>query len=429
MTTDLTPAPDSGPQADELTTLDTLTDPIAVSTTGSTGAVLGTGASTAPTGPVAPAEDTARSRLAGRVLVVAGNLEQHKYPAIILAAAHSLDSTGLVICGNEWTTTMRRARHANADMFLMYDPVEACKQFASKDDPFPLGETPEDQGVLFDKPTLEARLQGQIAAGASVAVTPTGYVRAGDQLALRAVITAANKLTRTDMVVLLPLDYKWLTGPALKTLIGVINRSKHPVAITLGDSSTDPLSHPGVLAGARTLAGLDKPPMFHKTDLAGLDMMAHGALATSIGVIASKRRAPIPGTSAWAPRTRRGATVLLPELLRFRRTLDMTDQWYASKKAPDCGCQVCEGQPIDRFTSEEYDCVIAAQHNGLGIIGFTNEAAAAGGYRTYWVDKVNDAVAAHEALSQYVGSQIDPPKEVTAWQRGLSGTPTAPQAP
>ena len=48
-------------------------------------------------------------------------------------------------------------------------------------------------------------------------------------------------------------------------------------------------------------------------------------------------------------------TVLIPNLVRFRRSLDMQDQWYASRRAPDCPCTACGGQPIDRFGVDEYD--------------------------------------------------------------------------
>ena len=371
----------------------------------------------------------ARVGLAGRVLIAAGNLQQHKYPALIQAEAASLGHTGLVISGNDWSTMMRRIRRACPDLFLVYDPVESGKLFASKDDPFPQAATADmDTEALFGLtlPTLEERIEHQINSGASVAMTPTGYIRAGDQLALRAVITGAEMLNRDDVVVLLPLDYKWLVGPALKTIVGVIKRSKHPVAITLGDSSSDPMSHAGVLAGARTLAALPGPPIFHKTDLAGFDLMAHGALAASVGVIASKRRAQIPDEKIYAPRTKKGATVLLLDLLRFRRTLDMTNRWYASRKSPDCTCRVCNGQPIDRFTSEDYDCIVAAQHNGVGILSLTSQAAAAGGYQRFWPDAVRDAVAAHQTLSQYVGTQIEPPRQLTAWNSGLPPGPSAP---
>jgi len=378
----------------------------------------GTPGRSTKTRPKAPG--SARERLSGRVLVVAGSLERHKYPALIQAEAISLESTGLVICGAEWAAAVRHIRASHPDLFVLCDPVESERLFASAEDPFPQ-EGGQAEG-LFPFATLEERLQAQIEAGASLAMTPTGYIQAGDRLALRAVITQANTVKRDDVVVLLPLDFKWLVGAALKLVMAAVKRCKHPVAITLGDSNGDPMSHRGVLDGAHELAALEDPPMFHKTDLAGLDMMAHGALATSVGVIASKRRASIPGKAPFAPRTKKGATVLMPTLLRFRRTLDMQDQWFASRQAHDCRCVVCNDQPIDRFGSHEYDCVFAAQHNAVGIIGYVNEAGHGGGFPAYWPDKVRDAIVAHVTLGQYVGTPVNPPRELEAWSKALPGS-------
>lgn len=371
----------------------------------------------AETRQVAPA--SARTLLSGRVLVAAGTQEQHKYPEIIKAEASSLEMTGLVVCGADATVTLRRIRASHPNLFLMCDPPGSETFTASADDPFP--QRDGDQDTLFALATLDEHIQAQIDAGASVAITPTGHIQAGDRVALRAVINEAETLKRDDVVVLLPLAHTWLVGAALKTVVAAVKRSKHPVAITLCDSSTDPMSHKGVLAGAHELAALDDPPMFHKTDLGGFDAMAHGALAASVGVIASKRRGGIPGKGFFAPRTKKGANVLVRDLLRFRRSLDMQDQWYASRSAPDCDCTVCGGQPIDRFSSEDYDCLTAAQHNAICVIGYVNSAHTAGGFADYWPEAVRDAIVAHATLSQYVGTEIDPPRELVAWNKGFPG--------
>lgn len=364
--------------------------------------------------------ESARTRLLGRVLVAAGSQDRQQYPALIRTHATSLATTGLVVGGSDWAPSLRNMRAGHPDLFLLHDPVESQKFCATAETPFP--QAAATQETLLPAATLEQRLQDQIDAGASVAMTPTGYIQAGDRPALRAVIEATNTLLRDDVLVLLPLDHKWLVGTALKAIVAAVNRSQHPVAITLGDSNSDPMSHPGVLDGVHELAAMDAPPMFHKTDLAGFDAMARGALAASVGVIASKRRAAVPGQKAYAPRTNRGAVVLLDDLLRFRRSLDMQDQWYASRSAPACDCSVCHGRPIDWFTSEEYDSVAAAQHNAIGFIDCINDASARGGFAAWWPGKVQDAIVAHETLGQYVGTRIDPPKELLAWYKAWPGS-------
>ena len=87
----------------------------------------------------------------------------------------------------------------------------------------------------------------------------------------------------------------------------------------------------------------------------------------------------------------------------------MQDQWYASRKAPDCHCTACGGQPIDRFGVDEYDDAEPTEHNAIGVIGYINNAHAVGGFTAAWPDIVRDGVAAHASLSQYVGTKVDPP--------------------
>jgi hypothetical protein len=322
----------------------------------------------------------------------------------------------MVVGGTDALVTVGAIRRAHPDLFIMCDPHESANLFATAENPFPMHDAPPGQDSFFPSPTLADRVQGQIGAGASVALTPTGYVQAHDHQALRAVINQANLLDRDDVVVLLPLDPNWLADPSRKTIIAAIERSRHPVAITLGDSNGDPMSRGGVLKGARELCGLDSAPMFHKTDLVGYHLMACGAVAASVGLIASKRRASIPGKAPFARRSKRGPNILLPDLLRFRRSLDMQDQWFASRNAPRCPCRACKGQPIDRFGEDQYDSAEASQHNAIGLLSFINEANARGGYHRYWPAKVHDALAAHVALSALVGTQIQAPREVKAWE-------------
>lgn len=376
--------------------------------------------------PASSATASARAELAGRVLVVAGSDDPSAYPRLLAAANPALDQTGLVVGGSKWSSTVRGIRNAYPGMFLICDPSESEKHFATKNDPFPYDEDPNAL-ALIAAPTLNERLDAQLHAGASIAMTPTGYIQAGDRDALKAVITDANKLNRDDTVAVLPLAYQWLAGKDVTFLLTAINRSHHPLAISLGDASGNPMSRSGVLDGVRALAASDAAPMFHKTDLGGLEAMSFGALASGIGVIASKRRAGIPGTKGFAPRVTKGANVLLHDLARFRRSLDMQDQWYASINPPTCPCLVCKGRPIDRFGRSNADCLEASKHNALAIIQFAAEARAAGGFRVYWPDRVNGAISAHTALGARIGTKVEPPKELKAWaNRGTTSMPVHP---
>ena len=180
------------------------------------------------------------------------------------------------------------------------------------------------------------------------------------------------------------------------------------------------MSHKGVLDGAHELAAMENPPMFHKTDLAGLDAVAHGALAASVGVIASKRRGGVPGRPPFASRTQRGANVLIDDLLAVPAQPRHAGPVVRLPRRPRLRLPGLRQPAHRRFTSEDYDCVIAAQHNAIMVISYINEASAAGGFPLYWPDKVRDAIVADAALSQYVGTKIDPPRELLAWNKGYA---------
>lgn len=364
------------------------------------------------TQPVLTPLGTARIRLAGRVLLAVDAKAAHTYPQLIHAHVVDPHDTGLIVPGRN-LAAVRGLRTNHPTLFFMCDPPESGQFTASAATPFPT-ET-DHQASLLPPLTLEQRIQQQIDAGASLAFTPTGYLLAGDHGALRAVITQANLLNRDDVVVLLPMDHTWLRPQGLKLLSAAITRCRHPVAVALGDVNGDPMSRKNVLAGARELCRLPTPPMFHRIDLAGYHLMARGAVAASVGVIASKRRAEIPGKPGYAPRANRGANVLLADLLRFRRSLDLQDEWYASRSAPTCPCSACHNQALDRFGSSDYDRADAAQHNAIGLLNYIDEAQTHGGYARYWPGKVRDALAAHATLGGYVGAPIAAPAEVKAW--------------
>lgn len=361
----------------------------------------------------------ARTALTGRVLVVAGaevsasDAPPSQFPHLIHEADPTLDASGLVVGGSNWKETLKTIRRQNPDMFLMVDPP-ANDYLASEDNPFPHDEPNTD--ALF-APTLSERLEAQISAGASIALAPTGHVEVGDRTTLKAVFAETNNLVRDDTVVALQLRPQWLTGNHLQLVTAAIKRSRHPVAITLCDERSDPMSHPGVRAGVRELAALENAPMFHKVDLGGIDAMSYGALAATIGVLAGKRRGSIPGKKSYAYRSNKGANVHLYDLARFRRSMDIERDWYARIAPPGCTCTTCDGRPVTRFGNDRDACKEATLHNALGIVRYATEAHAAGGYANYWPGYVTDAIAAHAALSERIGALVEPPRELEAWAK------------
>jgi len=370
-----------------------------------------------------PAKVDAKQVLAGRVLLAAPADDPDGYAHLI--ATSPTPMSGLVVGGANWREHLRRLRRAHPDLLLTVDPPECGLYFATAADPFPTGIDP-DELALMAPPTLKQRLAEQLHNGADVAVLGTGYIQAADAPALKAAVTEVLTLERNDVLVVLNLAYQWLTGRDLRQLQAGLDLIKgYPVAICLGDGDGDPMGRPGVLDGVRAIAASERWVMFHKTDLGGLDAMSHGANAASIGVIASKRRAAIPGAIMRAPRKGRGQNVLRPELLRYMRSFDMQDKLYQRLKAPGCPCPECLEAAIDRFDNTKEAKASCSRHNAYGILGLIDDADVAGGWATYWPAKVSAAVVEHQTLAGKVGIKFPAPRGVRAWLDRPTNTGTS----
>src|SRR5215472_12126303 len=101
-----------------------------------------------------------------------------------LDAAHG----GLVLCDADAGAGVIALRESGYTGVLVEDVAAYEKEVATADEPFAL-----PQPGLFGN-DLESVLQGQLARGASVALTPTRYVPAGAADALKAIMTGAQAL-------------------------------------------------------------------------------------------------------------------------------------------------------------------------------------------------------------------------------------------
>lgn len=361
--------------------------------------------------PVAPSKrrsrQTVRTTLKGRLLVEALADDAVHCPALL-----SRSLSGLVIGGaKDAAATVRSLRAAYNDLVLAIDPLNSEKYFATETAPFALG----DGDTLFT-PSVEEVLNDQIASGCSFGVTPTGYVQAGEPEALKAVINTANDLDRDDIVVLVPMDHRWLADANIKQLTAILSRSKHPVALALGDPSGNPAAHPNAQRNLRALATALSDLVLWRTDMSGVDAMAHGALAAAVGLVPSRRRAAVPDTGGRAANPAdRTPQVFLPDLLRFARASFIQDEWYAATLPPPCLCKSCQGGAIDRFSSTSDDQRAGRLHNAAKLSELIEDAGANGGVDRWWPDKVNNAVSAHVTLSSVIGREITLPPDLELW--------------
>lgn len=371
--------------------------------------ITSTSATTRASAPsVAPEYTGVRRRIHGRVLVLIGEDAEH-YVDVVNDAC-----SGLVIGGKGALEEVRRMAHSHPDRVLAVDPWLSEKGYASEEAPFILEVADEEAPALLPAPTLEEYVQAQIGAGATFAITPTGVMRAGDRRSLKKAIRQVNDLDRDDLVFYAPLELAWFTSANVNGLIGVLAACRHPVAIAIADSNGDPYTK--VLPALRSVVASLSYGMIWRSDLAGLDLMAHGAKAASIGVLPAKRAAKVPDSFRRASdKTDRLPQVLRPELLRYVRTSYMRDEWYAATQPPLCWCKVCDGREIDRFSQATESRLEAHRHNAVTLVALIENVGNFVGDKNWWRVLARDAVAEHTVLGGLLGRRVEPPASVDAF--------------
>lgn len=357
----------------------------------------------------------ARLALMNRLLVL-GSTDD------ILANLSHVDQKlgGVVVLGSQAHTTVRRLRHAYPGMLILEQSSAHVERQASAATPFILPTTGDGgiHGSLFDvEMSIDDQLDAQIANGASLAILPTGFIAANDVTALRAAVTKANMIERDDTILHLPLSHVWCSGVGIDKVIAAVKRSSHPVAVSLGHRS-DPGSQPGVVEGLRRLVREAPDVSLWFTDLCGIDALAHGARAAAIGLAASHRHIVAPGETAHSPTvTDRSPNVLMPDLLRFRKSQHMTEQWFASTPAPTCDAPLCcNGQPLNRFDGSTEDRNAAHRHNVIQLMAMHRALLEAPSREDFWADRLKQAEIAHLQLALRTGVKtIKPVGSVKRW--------------
>ncbi|MEV0307180.1 hypothetical protein [Nonomuraea fuscirosea] len=324
------------------------------------------------------------------------------------------DHGGLVVCGTGCSARLYTLRRTFAGV-LAEDCAAYEKEVATTDAPFRLPEN-----VLFGG-DLDSALQEQLDNGASFAVTPTRYIKAGNPAALKAVVKAAKALQRDDVVVTLPVSIVWLRPETRAALVAAIRAINHPVALILG-GQYDPLQQ--FAAAPQQLRELlaDVPGTgLWRTDLAGFDALAHGAGFVGIGAGGSLRHLVPAGeraeTSGGGPNY---PSVLIPELLRFSSAKFVADL-YANTDPPRCACSQCEGRPLDDFLGLTNPVKAAAHaHNSATWNAWLPELLeqpTLADRQIWWRARCRQAVNAHtlENIRIKQPNRLKPPKSLEKW--------------
>lgn len=355
----------------------------------------------------APERTSARARLRGRILTIVPC-----DTAESMATHLNVSYEGLVITGSKRHQVMRRLRRAFPDLVLIAEPDSHVEHEASPAHPWHLPGS-EDDG-LFAGPSVEDILNGQRSSGASVAVVPSGYVEAGDVETLRAIVKTANEIKGDDIALPLYLATSWLRPEHEQFLVAVVAISLHPVLLSFG-SSTNPLDSKRKLGiYRRVISGSEA--FCWRTDLAGLDALAHGALGTAIGAGPGLRRFTPPKDKGKARRPDDPTPyVLNPGHMHWMKTGAMREELYVAAPAPTCACRECGGQRIDRFT--ESQAAAASRHNHAIIDEYAQSllSTAPGERPSVWQSMAQEAIVAHEATSAVLGRPWNAPDDVSTF--------------
>lgn len=325
------------------------------------------------------------------------------------------DHGGLVLCGDGASARLGELRSGFSGV-LLEDLAAYEKEIATPDAPFAIPE-----GVLFGG-DLDSVLQEQIDRGATAAIAPTRYVKAGDSAALKAILKAVDAVERDDVIVPLPVSIGWLRDEGRTQLTAVIRRMRHPVALILG-GQFDPLQQ--FAAAPENLRGLlrDVPGIgLWRTDLAGFDALAHGGSFAAIGAGGSVRHLVPAGERAET--SNQGGpnypSVLVPELLRFSTAKFLADA-YANSTPPRCHCPLCDGSFLESFFGLT-DAVKAAAHAHNAAIWNSwlpdlFEHTRLADRQRWWRDRCKLAVEAHTSENTRIKQpgKFKPPAALKKW--------------
>ncbi|MFC4110008.1 hypothetical protein ACFOX0_29300 [Micromonospora zhanjiangensis] len=344
---------------------------------------------------------------AGSVGALANRMLVYTRPNHVPAVAPVVDRRrgGLILAGAQTGKRMRLLDQADFDAPVLVDPAAYEHYAATPEQPF---WSPQDQ---LSRLSLQELLDQQLLAGATAALTPTGYVRAGDTDSLKAAAGKVKKLQRSDTILVAPLDIALLGKKFINQTIAILADAGCPVALILG-KQFDPLTQsPAIIPNLRTLA-LRVPLLAMRTDFNAFDLVAHGAFAGAIGTGGSIRHTVEPPTkpSAFNPADA-SPSVLFPHLICWWKGSKIAKLYGARpRQAARCSCSVCDGERLSRFLRRS-DQSEALRHGVAVWSGMAADMLDAPTMRQraeYWRNVCVGSVAEHENIPRQL-QMAEPP--------------------
>ena len=323
----------------------------------------------------------------------------------------SSNAGGFALRGSKASSGVQQLRREGFDGVLLIDSESYGKADATADAPFVL---PKD--TLYEV-TLEQVLNDQRACGANLALTPTGYLRAGDSAALKAAAGIVGALGRDDVLFSVPIDIAWLGNDHISHLIAVLARLETPKAVFLG-GQFDPLDrYKAAVANLRRLVAEAGHIAVLRTDLNGFDVLCHGGFAASIGTGGSLRHTiPFGETRRSSNPEDKSPSVLYPDLMAFFRGSTIAKR-FANARAPECS--ICDGRPLDTFLGQKDSSAAHAHgvHTWSEWITDMIDQPTLADRATWWRNRSSGALAEYEVVNARIDQPdgFEAPKALRAW--------------
>lgn len=346
-----------------------------------------------------------RDLLADRVLIVVGDTNAMQHVTLV-----DRDLEGLVLTSRNSIADVTQISRYVPQVVTIVEPRYAMTEFATPERPLIL---PDDDGLIAF--TVDDVLSQQLDTGARIAMTPTGFVRAGEPDTLRAVVEVSRSVSRDDTLHRVFLSPKYFRPENLRQTIAILRKCELPIALTVA-SKTDPMAESGIVEGLREAFAVLDWAMPWRTDLAGFDGVAHGARSAAFGTLPSTRHGVAPDQRGQRSPGDRSPSVLVLRLGRYIRSGQLR-HLYAQITAPLCWCAVCGGRPLDRFENNTADHLTAMRHNMLAIRELRQHLQATPDMRAAWYAYMDEAVLAHAELESLTSVKVKVPAVLQRWAK------------
>ncbi|TQM83046.1 hypothetical protein FHX81_5459 [Saccharothrix saharensis] len=329
-------------------------------------------------------------------------------------------SSGLMLSGAEAATGVKvlsRRGHAGSRLI---DPEGYRLAAATTDAPFVL----QDGDGLFDM-TLDMALDGQRDAGATAAITPTGFLPAGNADPLKKAADLVADLDRDDVILAMPLDIAWFNKEHFPQLLAISRQLVVPKLVFLG-GQFDPMGrYKSGVANLRRLVSEAPYIGVARTDLNAFDAMTHGAFVASIGTGGSRRHVVPFGQMPISSKKDYSPSVLVPGLMSFYKGSVLAER-FANAEPPKCFCPSCNGRALDTFLSRDHSAAAHAHgvHTWNSWISEMHQQRTLAERADWWQQRSVEAVAYCDVLNVRIEQEgaFEAPGPLKAWA-GLPSWP------